>query len=293
MKNPTLSVADVAAALLNQKQAVTGIDFSAWSFNELESMHPATFIEDVDSAVLDVGEGVASDPDAQRLLRGVLNVALVSHESLRLVVPGALLDTAEIVKNGESTVQSVSEGEGLSDQPEVMSNTGQSETFSSDTAVQRAVLPGVGTLAASLDHHSMPEAMSMEVSAEDVQGVGALSGVSSASDQLLGSELMPGAQVELADSTALNVPVNVTADLSLEEVLESGGESVLMEVNDFLLLPGGSSEVSLELEDLIVDFSDPVGQVFTGVEGECVYQDVHVAAIEKEPLDSEGAKDVF
>ncbi|PMU08620.1 MULTISPECIES: hypothetical protein [unclassified Pseudomonas] len=293
MKNPTLSVADVAAALLNQKQAVTGIDFSAWSFNELESMHPATFIADVNSAVLDVGEGVASDPDAQRLLRGVLNVALVSHESLRLVVPDALLDTAEIVKICESTVQSVSEGEGLSDQPEVMSNTGQSETFSSDTAVQRAVLPGVGTLAASLDPHPMPEAMSMEVSAEDVQGVGGLSGATSASDQLLGSELMPGAQVELADSTALNVSVNVIANLSQGEVLESGGESVLMEVNDFLLLPGGSSEVSLELEDLIVDFSDPVGQVFTGVEGECVYQDVHVAAIEKEPLDSEGAKDVF
>lgn len=293
MKNPTLSVADVAAALLDQKQAVAGIDFSAWSFNELESMHPATFIADVDSAVLDVGEGVVSDPDAQRLLRGVLNVALVSHESLRLVVPGALLDTAEIVKIGESAVQSVSEGDSLSDQPEVMGNTGQSDIFSSDAAVQRVVLPGVGMLAASLDHHSMPKAMSMEVSAEDVQNVGALSGVSFASDQLVGFELMSGVQIELADSTALNASVNGIADLSLGEVLESGGEPVFTEVNEFFLVQRVRSEASLELEDLIVDFIDPVGRALNEVQSEGVYQDVPVAAIERGALDSESVNDVF
>ncbi|MNW06712.1 hypothetical protein D3C71_2031620 [compost metagenome] len=81
----------------------------------------------------------------------------------------------------------------------------------------------------------------------------------------------------------------------MRDVLESGGEPLFMEADDFLLLIDARSEVSLELEDLLVEFSDSNGQVFSeiAVQSEDVLQGVHVAGVEAIPLDSEGVKDVF
>ncbi|CRL51653.1 hypothetical protein [Pseudomonas sp. URMO17WK12:I11] len=294
MKNPTLSVADVEAAFLNEEQAANSNEPGAWSIGALESMPFATLLT-AGKYGLDTNDGAASDPDARRLLRGALNVALVSHESLRLVVPDALLDAIEVAKIGESSVQSAIDGERMSDQAGMISNAGQPATFTPAAAVQETVSPGAISSFQLIDHHALAGAMQAERDVEDAQGVDAFARLPCASDQVVCVELIPGDQVEITDAAVMSKTVNDIADLSVRDVLESGGEPLFMEADDFLLLIDARSEVSLELEDLLVEFSDSNGQVFSeiAVQSEDVLQGVHVAGVEAIPLDSEGVKDVF
>ncbi|UST72266.1 hypothetical protein NF675_14665 [Pseudomonas siliginis] len=290
MKNSTLSVADVEATFLNEERAINRDMSGTWSIDALESM-PSAALLTASKNELDASDGTTSDPDARRLLRGALNVALVSHESLRLIAPDAPLDAIEVAKIGESSISSAIDGESLSDQAGMISNAGQSETFASAAAVHETALPGATSSFQLIDNQALRGAMLIGKGVEDAQVVDAFLRFACASDQAVCVELIPDDQVEFTDAAPMNPTVNDIAALSMGDVLENGGEPLLNETNDLLLSIGGRSEVSLELEGLLVEFKDSNGQVFSEmvVLSEGVDQGVHVAGVEAIPLDSESA----
>lgn len=294
MKNPTLSVADVEAAFSNDEQAAANNESSAWTLNELNSIPSATFIPASSGFEQEVSDGVIGDPDARRLMRGALNVALVSHESLQLVMPDPLHIASEVAQIGESSVQSVSKNSTLSEQPSATSEAAQPQVFSLPAVVQDTVLPGAAAEVELINLQSFAETMLAEVLVEDAQEVHALPRYSFVNNQAVGIESVPGAQDEFAFSSAMDVVVNEAIGVTLGDVLQGVDEPVFMEVSDFLALLGGRSAASLELGDVQDGLSDPVGQALSEPGGGSgIHPAMHVAGVDVLQLESEGAKDLY